>query len=74
MVRQRAAATRASPLRLTLADLESYQIAPVDQFQCFSNIVEREVSWNHRVDNSTSDDYGLVQALSGSKMSCAGAD
>ena len=50
------------------------QIVPADQFQCFSNIVERESSWNQRADNPTSDAHGLVQALPGSKMSSAGAD
>ncbi len=50
------------------------QIVPADQFQCFSNIVERESSWNYTADNPTSDAYGLVQALPGSKMSSAGAD
>ncbi|WP_450164486.1 aggregation-promoting factor C-terminal-like domain-containing protein [Streptomyces albicerus] len=50
------------------------QIVPADQFQCFSNIVDHESSWNYRADNPTSDAYGLVQALPGSKMSSAGAD
>ncbi|MFC4471374.1 transglycosylase SLT domain-containing protein [Streptomyces xiangluensis] len=49
-------------------------IVPADQFQCFSNIVERESSWNYQADNPTSDAYGLMQALPGSKMSSAGAD
>ncbi len=50
------------------------QLVPADQFQCFSNIVDHESSWNYRADNPTSDAYGLVQALPGSKMSSAGAD
>ncbi|MFD8352497.1 transglycosylase SLT domain-containing protein [Streptomyces coelicoflavus] len=50
------------------------QMVPADQWQCFSNIVERESSWNYRADNPTSDAYGLMQALPGSKMSSAGAD
>ncbi|MCZ4512577.1 lytic transglycosylase domain-containing protein [Streptomyces sp. ActVer] len=50
------------------------QMMPADQFQCFSNIVERESGWNYRADNPTSDAYGLMQALPGSKMSSAGAD
>ncbi|MER6855520.1 transglycosylase SLT domain-containing protein [Streptomyces pilosus] len=60
----------------TIAEVQAMarQIVPADQFQCFSNIVERESSWNYRADNPTSDAYGLVQALPGSKMSSAGAD
>ncbi len=50
------------------------QIVPADQFQCFSTIVDHESDWNYRADNPTSDAYGLVQALPGSKMSSAGAD
>ncbi|GHE76246.1 hypothetical protein GCM10018771_68000 [Streptomyces cellulosae] len=50
------------------------QMVPADQWQCFSSIVERESSWNYRADNPTSDAYGLMQALPGSKMSSAGAD
>jgi murein DD-endopeptidase MepM/ murein hydrolase activator NlpD len=50
------------------------QIVPADQFQCFSNIVDHESSWNYQADNPSSDAFGLVQALPGSKMSSAGAD
>ncbi|MGX1908814.1 aggregation-promoting factor C-terminal-like domain-containing protein [Streptomyces phaeochromogenes] len=50
------------------------QIVPADQFQCFSTIVDHESDWNYRADNPTSDAYGLMQALPGSKMSSAGAD
>ncbi|MFF9136724.1 transglycosylase SLT domain-containing protein [Streptomyces albogriseolus] len=50
------------------------QMVPADQWQCFSDIVERESSWNYGADNPTSDAYGLMQALPGSKMSSAGAD
>ena len=50
------------------------QIVPADQFQCFSNIVDHESSWNYQADNPTSDAFGLMQALPGSKMSSAGAD
>ncbi|MEU9187847.1 transglycosylase SLT domain-containing protein [Streptomyces sp. NPDC048484] len=49
-------------------------MVPADQFQCFSRIVDHESSWNYQADNPTSDAYGLVQALPGSKMSSAGAD
>lgn len=44
------------------------------QFQCFSNIVERESGWNPYAQNPSSGAYGLVQALPGSKMSSAGSD
>ncbi|MGW7367584.1 aggregation-promoting factor C-terminal-like domain-containing protein [Streptomyces sp. NPDC054841] len=50
------------------------QMIPGDQFQCFSNIVDHESSWNYRASNPSSGAYGLVQALPGSKMSSAGAD
>ena len=50
------------------------QIVPADQFQCFSNIVNVESSWNYRASNPSSGAYGLVQALPGSKMASAGAD
>ena len=43
-------------------------------FQCFSNIVERESGWNYRASNASSGAYGLLQALPGSKMSSVGAD
>ncbi|GAA0579720.1 transglycosylase SLT domain-containing protein [Streptomyces crystallinus] len=50
------------------------QIVPADQFQCFSNIVNHESTWNYQAVNAGSGAYGLVQALPGSKMSSAGAD
>jgi hypothetical protein len=50
------------------------QMVPADQFQCFSNIVDHESTWNYRAQNPSSGAYGLVQALPGSKMSSAGAD
>ncbi|MFB6943928.1 transglycosylase SLT domain-containing protein [Streptomyces sp. NPDC056237] len=50
------------------------QMVPADQFQCFSNIVNHESTWNYRATNPSSGAYGLVQALPGSKMSTAGAD
>ncbi|WP_443052715.1 transglycosylase SLT domain-containing protein [Streptomyces sp. JV176] len=49
-------------------------IVPADQFQCFSNIVNHESTWNYKAQNPSSGAYGLVQALPGSKMSSAGAD
>ncbi|MFV2118329.1 transglycosylase SLT domain-containing protein [Streptomyces sp. Act-28] len=50
------------------------QMVPGGQFQCFSNIVDHESSWNYRAENASSGAYGLVQALPGSKMASAGAD
>ncbi|URM89825.1 lytic transglycosylase domain-containing protein [Streptomyces sp. MRC013] len=50
------------------------QMVPSGQFQCFSNIVDHESSWNYRAQNPSSGAYGLVQALPGSKMASAGAD
>ncbi|MFC8423578.1 transglycosylase SLT domain-containing protein [Streptomyces sp. NPDC057236] len=60
----------------TIAEVQAMarQIVPADQFQCFSTIVQRESSWNYMADNPTSDAYGLMQALPGSKMASAGAD
>ncbi|WP_338672534.1 transglycosylase SLT domain-containing protein [Streptomyces sp. SCSIO 30461] len=50
------------------------QMVPGDQFQCFSNIVDHESSWNYRADNPSSDAYGLVQANPGSKMASVDSD
>ncbi len=50
------------------------QMVPADQFQCFSNIVDHESSWNYKATNPSSGAYGLMQALPGSKMVSAGAD
>ncbi|MFJ5221742.1 transglycosylase SLT domain-containing protein [Streptomyces sp. NPDC088400] len=60
----------------TVADVQSIarQIVPADQFQCFSNIVNHESTWNYQAENPSSGAYGLVQALPASKMSSAGAD
>ncbi|UYQ64147.1 lytic transglycosylase domain-containing protein [Streptomyces peucetius] len=60
----------------TIAQVQAMarQMVPADQFQCFSNIVDHESSWNYRAQNPSSGAYGLVQALPGSKMSSAGAD
>ncbi|MFI9600634.1 aggregation-promoting factor C-terminal-like domain-containing protein [Streptomyces sp. NPDC004069] len=49
-------------------------MVPAGQFQCFSNIVNHESSWNYRAVNPSSGAYGLFQALPGSKMSSVGAD
>ncbi|MFD6185904.1 transglycosylase SLT domain-containing protein [Streptomyces goshikiensis] len=50
------------------------QMIPAGQFQCFSNIVNHESTWNYKAVNASSGAYGLVQALPGSKMASAGAD
>ncbi|MFJ9760269.1 lytic transglycosylase domain-containing protein [Streptomyces sp. NPDC101149] len=60
----------------TVAQIQSMarQIVGANQFQCFSNIVDHESSWNYRAVNAGSGAYGLVQALPGSKMSSVGSD
>lgn len=60
----------------TVAEVKAMarQMIPADQFQCFSNIVDHESTWNYKAQNPSSGAYGLVQALPGSKMSSAGAD
>ncbi|MEV6422000.1 transglycosylase SLT domain-containing protein [Streptomyces sp. NPDC051662] len=60
----------------TVAEVKAIarQMVPADQFQCFSNIVNHESTWNYKAQNPSSGAYGLVQALPGSKMSSAGAD
>ncbi|MEU9604811.1 transglycosylase SLT domain-containing protein [Streptomyces sp. NPDC048057] len=50
------------------------QMIPADQFQCFSNIVEKESGWRYTAQNPSSGAYGLVQAYPGTKMASAGAD
>jgi hypothetical protein len=50
------------------------QIVPAGQYQCFSNIVTRESTWNYQAVNAASGAYGLVQALPAGKMASAGAD
>lgn len=50
------------------------QMVPAGQFQCFSNIVNHESSWNYTATNASSGAYGLFQALPASKYSSAGAD
>ncbi|MEU4098646.1 transglycosylase SLT domain-containing protein [Streptomyces sp. NPDC026673] len=49
-------------------------IGDATQYQCFSNIVSHESSWNYTATNSSSGAYGLVQALPGTKMASEGAD
>ncbi|WP_369225095.1 transglycosylase SLT domain-containing protein [Streptomyces sp. R39] len=60
----------------TVAQIQAMaqQMVAGGQFQCFSNIVDHESSWNYQAVNASSGAYGLFQALPGSKMSSAGAD
>ncbi|WP_340376467.1 transglycosylase SLT domain-containing protein [Streptomyces sp. SS7] len=60
----------------TVAEVQAIarQIVPAGQFQCFSNIVNHESTWNYQAVNPSSGAYGLVQAYPASKMSSAGAD
>lgn len=60
----------------TVAQIQSMaaSMVPSGQFQCFSNIVDHESSWNYRAVNASSGAYGLFQALPGSKMSSVGSD
>ncbi|SES13332.1 Transglycosylase SLT domain-containing protein [Streptomyces sp. yr375] len=60
----------------TVAEVQAIarQIVPASQFQCFSNIVDHESTWNYQAVNASSGAYGLVQAYPASKMSSAGAD
>ncbi|MEV5757171.1 lytic transglycosylase domain-containing protein [Streptomyces tendae] len=50
------------------------QMVPSGQFQCFSNIVDHESSWNYQAVNASSGAYGLFQALPAGKYASAGAD
>jgi hypothetical protein len=50
------------------------QIVGSGQYQCFSNIIERESGWNYKASNPSSGAYGLPQALPGTKMASAGSD
>ncbi|NED84630.1 transglycosylase SLT domain-containing protein [Streptomyces sp. SID11233] len=72
----RSASTFAVQGSYTVAQIQAMarQIVPADQFQCFSNIVNHESTWNYRATNPSSGAYGLVQAYPGSKMASAGAD
>ncbi|GAA5208664.1 MULTISPECIES: transglycosylase SLT domain-containing protein [Streptomyces] len=50
------------------------QMVPSGQWQCFSNIVDHESSWNYKAVNPSSGAYGLFQALPAGKYSSAGSD
>ncbi|GGN33387.1 transglycosylase SLT domain-containing protein [Streptomyces fuscichromogenes] len=60
----------------TVAQIQAMaqQMVASGQYQCFSNIVDHESSWNYQVVNASSGAFGLFQALPGSKMASAGAD
>ncbi|MEV7233917.1 lytic transglycosylase domain-containing protein [Streptomyces sp. NPDC051020] len=72
----RSASAFATQSSYTVAEVQAMarQMIPGDQYQCFSNIVNHESTWNYRATNASSGAYGLVQALPGSKMASAGAD
>ncbi|MFI6727630.1 lytic transglycosylase domain-containing protein [Streptomyces atratus] len=72
----RSASSFAQQGSYTVAQVQAIarQMVPADQFQCFSNIVSHESTWNYRASNPSSGAYGLVQALPGTKMASAGAD
>ncbi|MFF1574627.1 hypothetical protein ACFVWR_17950 [Leifsonia sp. NPDC058292] len=44
------------------------------EFQCLSNLWQKESGWNYQASNSGSGAAGIPQALPGSKMATAGAD
>ncbi|MGW2647806.1 aggregation-promoting factor C-terminal-like domain-containing protein [Streptomyces sp. NPDC001393] len=60
----------------TIAQIQAMarQMVAGDQFQCFSNIVNNESSWNYQAVNASSGAYGLFQALPAGKYASAGAD
>ncbi|MCF4140136.1 lytic transglycosylase domain-containing protein [Streptomyces sp. Tue 6430] len=77
----KAAASRSSadfPVRssYSIAQIQAMaqQMVPSGQYQCFSNIVDHESSWNYRAVNASSGAYGLFQALPAGKYASAGAD
>ncbi|TLQ44013.1 aggregation-promoting factor C-terminal-like domain-containing protein [Streptomyces marianii] len=73
-VRDASSFTTQSSYSISEVQAMARQMVPGDQFQCFSNIVDHESSWNYRAQNPSSGAYGLVQALPGTKMASAGAD
>ncbi|MFE2302045.1 transglycosylase SLT domain-containing protein [Streptomyces sp. NPDC059445] len=60
----------------TVAQIQAMaaQMVPSGQFQCFSNIVNHESSWNYHAVNASSGAYGLFQALPAGKYASAGSD
>ncbi|CAL9577815.1 transglycosylase SLT domain-containing protein [Streptomyces sp. Tu 3180] len=70
-----AAPAQAAPTTAASAQATAKQmIGDSAQYQCFSNIVQHESSWNVTATNASSGAYGLVQALPASKMASAGPD
>ncbi|CAM5678531.1 MULTISPECIES: aggregation-promoting factor C-terminal-like domain-containing protein [Streptomyces] len=72
-----AAAPAQAPSAATASDAKAaaHKLIPDQaQYQCFSNIVERESGWDPTATNPSSGAYGLVQAQPGSKMASAGPD
>ncbi|WP_158863818.1 hypothetical protein [Leifsonia sp. AG29] len=45
-----------------------------DQFQCLSNLWQKESGWNYQASNGSSGATGIPQALPGSKMAAFGTD
>ncbi|MFI1827310.1 transglycosylase SLT domain-containing protein [Streptomyces sp. NPDC020412] len=74
--KQRDASSFAAKSSYSISEVKEMarQMIPADQFQCFSNIVEKESGWRYTAQNPSSGAYGLVQALPGTKMASAGAD
>ncbi len=72
----RDASSFTSQTSYTVAEVKAMarQMIPAGQFQCFSNIVDHESTWNYLAVNPSSGAYGLVQAYPGTKMASAGAD
>ncbi|CAL9424405.1 hypothetical protein C1708_22920 [Streptomyces sp. DH-12] len=69
------AATTAAPASAASAQATAKKmIGNSAEFQCFSNIVSHESSWNPQATNASSGAYGLVQALPAAKMASAGSD
>ncbi|MET7289973.1 transglycosylase SLT domain-containing protein [Streptomyces sp. NPDC005573] len=60
----------------TVAQIQAMasQMVGAGQFQCFSNIVNHESSWNYHAVNASSGAYGLFQALPAGKYASAGSD
>ncbi|MEU3658265.1 transglycosylase SLT domain-containing protein [Streptomyces sp. NPDC032940] len=73
---ERDATTFAVQSSYTVSQIQAMarQMVPSGQFQCFSNIVDHESSWNYRAVNASSGAYGLFQALPAGKYASAGAD
>ncbi|MGW5968901.1 aggregation-promoting factor C-terminal-like domain-containing protein [Streptomyces sp. NPDC055186] len=66
---------QAAPTAAASAQATAQQmIGDSAQYQCFSNIVQRESGWNPTATNPSSGAYGLVQALPATKMASAGSD